>query len=249
VIAAGPPPGKVGRPARIDRTAIAQAVLDLGLDGISMKAVADHLGVSVAGLYHHVHNRRELLVLAAEHSLALLPAPRDTGQHWDEWLREWARHVYASYVEEPEILVQFMSGALRWESMVDVVDSVIRVLGRAGFAPADAVAAFGTVAQCAVGAAVQQIRERGAASEGRSTLAELHRMTASRPADELTGLRALLALPPVRYGADFEDHLTTVLVGIAVRRGEDWQPVLERATVAAGAGRAATGGAATMRSA
>ena len=62
--------GKVGRPARIDRTAIAEAVLDLGLDGISMKAVADHLGVSVAGLYHHVANRRELLVLAAEHSLA-----------------------------------------------------------------------------------------------------------------------------------------------------------------------------------
>ncbi len=239
--AAGPTPGKVGRPARIDRTAIAEAVLDLGLDGISMKAVADHLGVSVAGLYHHVRNRRELLVLAAEQSLSRLPAPLDTGQHWDEWLREWARHVYASYVEEPEVLVQFMSGALKWESMVDVVDSVIRVLGRAGFEPADAVAAFGTVAQCAVGAAVQEIRERGAASEGRSTMAELHRMVASRPVDQLTGLRALLAMPPLRYGAAFEDHLTTVLVGIAVRRGEDWGPVVERATVAVDTGAAAPG--------
>ena len=242
--AASPPPGKVGRPARIDRRAIAEAVLELGLDGISMKAVADHLGVSVAGLYHHVHNRRELLVLAAEHSLSRLPAPADTGQHWDEWLREWARHVHASYVEEPEILVQFMSGALRWESMVDVVDSVIRVLGRAGFAPADAVGAFGTVAQCAVGAAVQEIRERGAASEGRSTLAELHRMVASRPAEELTGLRALLELPPIRYGGGFEDHLTTVMVGIAVRRGEDWAPVLARASVAVHDATAAPGHAA-----
>ena len=229
--APSPPPGKVGRPARIDRTAIAEAVLDLGLDGISMKAVADHLGVSVAGLYHHVHNRRELLVLAAEHSLSRLPAPEDTGQHWDEWLREWARHVYASYVEEPEILVQFMSGALKWESMVDAVDSVIKVLGRAGFEPADALAAFNTVAQSAMGAAVQEIRQRGTASEGRSIPAELHRMVAARPAGELTGLRALLELPPIRYGANFEDHLTTVLVGIAARRGEDWAPVLERATV------------------
>jgi len=244
VTAASPPPGRVGRPARIDRTAIAEAVLDLGLDGVSMKAVADHLGVSVAGLYHHVHNRRELLVLAAERSLSRLPPPQDTGQHWDEWLREWARHVYASYVEEPEILVQFMSGALKWESMVDVVDSVIKVLGRAGFEPADAVAAFGTVAQCAVGAAVQEIRERGAASEGRSTLAELHRMVAARPPDELTGLRALLALPPIRYGAGFEDHLTTVLVGIAARRGEDWGPVLARATVAVDDGRTTAGHAA-----
>ncbi len=160
------PAGKVGRPARIDRTAIAEAVLDLGLDGISMKAVADHLGVSVAGLYHHVGNRRELLVLAAEHSLSRVATPEDTGQHWDEWLREWARHVYRSFVEEPEILVQFMNGGLRWDAMGDVVDSVIRVLGRAGFDPIEAMTAFDTVAQCAVGAAVQEIRGRAATERG-----------------------------------------------------------------------------------
>jgi AcrR family transcriptional regulator len=220
--------GKVGRPARIDRTSIAQAVLDIGLDGISMKAVADHLGVSVAGLYHHVGNRRELLVLAAEHSLSRVTAPADTGQHWDEWLREWARHVYGSFVQEPEILVQFMNGGLKWDAMVDVVDSVIRVLGRAGFDPAEALAAFDTMAQCAVGAAVQEIRARGAASEGRSLLSDLHRMVASRPDSELVGLRSLLSQPPIRMAPDFEDHLTTVLVGIAVRRGEDWTLVADR---------------------
>jgi AcrR family transcriptional regulator len=222
------PAGKVGRPARIDRTAIAEAVLDLGLDGISMKAVADHLGVSVAGLYHHVGNRRELLVLAAEHSLSGVATPEDTGQHWDEWLREWARHVYRSFVEEPEILVQFMNGGLRWDAMGDVVDSVIQVLGRAGFDPVEAVSAFDTVAQCAVGAAVQEIRMRAASSEGRSSLSELHRMVASRPPDELVGLRALLDRPPIRTAPDFEDHLTTVLVGLAVRRGDEWEPVAER---------------------
>ncbi len=206
------PSGKVGRPARIDRTAIADAVLHLGLDGISMKAVADHLGVSVAGLYHHV------------------AAPEDTGQHWDEWLREWARHVYRSFVEEPEILVQFMNGGLRWDVMGDVVDSVIQVLGRAGFDPIDAVAAFDTVAQCAVGAAVQEIRMRAATSDGRSALAEMHRMVAGRPRDELVGLRALLDLPPLRAAPDFDEHLTTVLVGLAVRRGEDWASVVERGT-------------------
>jgi AcrR family transcriptional regulator len=224
------PTGKVGRPARINRTAIAEAVLEIGLDGISMKTVADHLGVSVAGLYHHVGNRRELLVLAAEHSLSRVAAPEDTGQHWDEWLREWARHVYGSFVEQPEILVQFMNGGLRWEAMADVVDSVIQVLGRTGFDPTAAVAAFGTVAQCAVGAAVQDIRERAATDEGRSLAAELHRMVAARAPNELVGLRALLDLPPIRTGPGFEDTLTTVLVGIAVQRGDDWKAVAERGT-------------------
>jgi AcrR family transcriptional regulator len=224
------PAGKVGRPARIDRTAIAEAVLEMGLDDISMKAVADHLGVSVAGLYHHVGNRRELLVLAAEHSLSRVATPEDIGQHWDDWLREWARHVYHSFVEEPEILVQFMNGGLRWDAMGDVLDSVIRVLGRAGFDPIEAMTAFDTVAQCAVGAAVQEIRMRRATDEGRSALSELHRMVAGRPPDELVGLRALLDRPPLRTAPDFGEHLTTVLVGLAVRRGEDWKPVAERGT-------------------
>jgi hypothetical protein len=90
--------------------------------------------------------------------------------------------------------------------------------------------AFDTVAQCAVGAAVQEIRLRGATNEGRSVLAELHRMVAARPPSELPGLRALLDLPPIRTAPDFDEHLTTVLVGLAVRRGDDWKPVAERAT-------------------
>ena len=228
-MASGRPRGRVGRPARIDRVAIADAVLELGLDGISMKAVADHLGVSVQGLYHHVRNRRELLVLAAERSISRVPAPEDCGQHWDEWLREWARHVYLSFVEEPEVLSQYLTGALRWESMVSVVDSVIQVLGRAGFDPLDAMDAFNTVARYAVGAAAHELRDRGAAAEGRSTMVELHRMVATRPPEELAGVRALLAVSPINVGTRFEDQLTTVLVGIAARRGEDGRSIMDRA--------------------
>ena len=225
----GRPQGRVGRPPRIDRVAIADAVLEVGLDGISMKAVADHLGVSVQGLYHHVRNRRELLVLAAERSLSRVPAPEDCGQHWDEWLREWARHVYLSFVEEPEVLSQYLTGALRWESMVSVVDSVIQVLGRAGFDPLDAMDAFNTVARYAVGAAAYELQDRGAAAEGRSTMVELHRVVAARPPEELAGVRALLAVSPLSVGTRFEDQLTTVLVGVAVRRGEPWRPIMDRA--------------------
>jgi AcrR family transcriptional regulator len=227
-MASEPRANKVGRPARIDRTAIAEAVLELGLDGISMKAVADHLGVSVPGLYHHVSNRRELLVLAAERSLARAETPQDHGQHWDEWLREWARHVYRSFVDEPEVLSQWMTGALKWESMVDVIDSVIRVLGRAGFDPPEAVVAFDTVARYAVGAAIHEIRQIGSTKEGRSMLAELHSTIAARPG-ELSGVRALLERPPMPTANDFDDRLTTVLVGIAVRRGEKEDAILERA--------------------
>src|ERR1700723_2087576 len=83
---------RVGRPARIDRQAIADAVLELGLAQSNMKTVAERLGVSVPGLYHHVRNRKELLLLAAERSMAQLQLPNHEGKHWSEWLREWARY-------------------------------------------------------------------------------------------------------------------------------------------------------------
>ncbi|MCI4320660.1 MAG: TetR/AcrR family transcriptional regulator C-terminal domain-containing protein, partial [Thermoplasmata archaeon] len=143
--------------------------------------------------------------------------------------REWARHVYLSFVEEPEVLSQYLTGALRWESMVSVVDSVIQVLGRAGFDPLDAMGAFNTVARYAVGAAAHELRDRGAAAEGRSTMVELHRMVATRPPEELAGVRALLAVSPINVGTRFEDQLTTVLVGIAARRGEAWRAIINRA--------------------
>jgi AcrR family transcriptional regulator len=129
-------PRRVGRPARIDKDAIAEAVLEIGLDRSSMKAVAEHLGVSVPGLYHHVRNRKELLLLAAQRSMAQMQLPNHEGKHWSEWLREWGRYSRNAFIEEPEVLGQFLSGAVSWERVVEVIDSVISVLTQQEFTPA-----------------------------------------------------------------------------------------------------------------
>ena len=52
---------RIGRPPRIDLAAIADAVLVIGFDDVTMRRVADHLGVSVPGLYHYVKGRDDLL--------------------------------------------------------------------------------------------------------------------------------------------------------------------------------------------
>lgn len=222
---AAEPARRVGRPPRIDRAAIADAVLEIGLAHSSMKAVAAHLGVSVAGLYHHVRNRKELLLLAAERSLAGMPLPEDRGQHWSEWLREWATYSRSAFVEEPEVFEQYLSGAVSSDRVVEVVDSVILILTRQGFSPADALAAWDSVGRCAVGSAVDAIRQRSATDRGRPPVAEWHRVLAQRPTDQLTGARAVVDRLPGDRDAEWDEELTTVLVGIAVRRGEPWQPI------------------------
>lgn len=222
-------PRRAGRPSRVDRQAIADAVLEIGLQNSSMKAVAAYLGISVPGLYHHVKNKRDLLLLAAERSMTRMRLPEYRGQHWSEWLREWARYTRSAFISEPQVFAQFMSGAIKWSQMVDVIESVQVILSSQGFSPVDAIAAWSAVTQCALGSVVAAIRDQVGDEPWHEPLAELARVLGEHPADELTSLRAVVEAARASSADDFfEDQLTTVLVGIAARRGEDWRFIVEK---------------------
>lgn len=222
----GPAPRRrVGRPARIDRTAIADAVLEIGLRDSSMKAVAEHLGISVPGLYHHVRNRKELLLLAAERSLAQLRPPEDRGRHWSQWLHEWGHYIRQAFVDDPDVLQQYLQGAISVDVTVEVEDSVIRVLAAHGFDAPDALTAWTAVGRLAVGSAVDHIRWRAASEAGHAEMAELRRLLARRPSTDLPGVRAALDAAATGLDDQFEQDLLTLLTGVAVRRGEPWEPI------------------------
>lgn len=210
---------RVGRPARISRRDIAEAALELGLDDdLTMKRVAEHLGVSVPGLYHWVNGRDELLRLAAEQALSRVRLPEDTGQHWATWLREWARYTRTVLAERPELLNQFVTGGLDDDRLIEVIGRTLDVLNRDGFDPDAAFAAWEAVSTMALGAAVDDIREAAAEDDGRPWPARVFASLARREADELTTLRTIMAAGYERdRDGSFEARLTTVLVGIAVR--------------------------------
>ena len=44
---------------------IVAAAHELGLERLTLRAVADHLGVSISALYHHVSSKEDLMRLAA----------------------------------------------------------------------------------------------------------------------------------------------------------------------------------------
>ena len=217
---------RVGRRPRIDRVMIARAASEVGLDRLTMKAVAEHLGVSVAGLYHHVQGREELVRLGAEFSAAQIPVPEDHGQHWTAWLLEWAHYVHGAFVAQPALLGQFLSGSISIERMAPHMDAVLGVLTRQGFSPRDAIEAYGLVNDCALGAAVTEIREIEAARSGRQLSTEYSQLLVHEPSDALPNLRKIAAsTTPVK--SDVTDRILTLLVGIAARRGESWRPILD----------------------
>ena len=218
---------RVGRPPRINREMIAAAAHELGLDGLTLKAVADHLDVSIAALYHHVSGKDDLMRLAAEYSAGKVPLPEDRGQHWALWLLEWARYNRDAFLAQPGLLAQYLEGAISAESIAGNVDVILGNLVRQGFSITEANAAYDLVTSCAIGTAVGVIREREATKNGRSALAEHERVLTNSGDDELPYLRQLLAAFQDGARPSFRDRITTVLMGIAIRHGEDWESVVK----------------------
>jgi AcrR family transcriptional regulator len=216
----GPTRRRVGRPAQISRQAIAEAAQQVGLGNLTLKAVADHLGVSVAGLYHHIRGKEDLLRLAAEHTAATSEVPLDHGQHWAEWLAEWAVYNYDAFVSEPLLVDQFLAGAINTESIAGTTDAILGALVRQGFTMAEAHAAYQLTSSCALGSALKAIRQARARAAGRSEVAELYHVLDEHEPGDLPYLRQYLALMLTERPEGFTSALTTALSGIAVSRGE-----------------------------
>lgn len=216
---------KAGRPPRINRQMIAEAAHARGLDGLTLRGVADDLGVSIAALYHHVSSKDDLMRLAAEYSATTVPLPVDRGQHWAVWLYEWAEYNRSSFTAQPGLLAQYIEGAIPAAVIAGSIDRVLGALTRQGFSIVEANEAYELVISCALGTIVGVIRERELAAEGRSSAEAFRAVLAEAGPDELRHLRDLLDSIGEVGRPTFQVRIGTVLCGIAVRRGEDPAPI------------------------
>jgi len=202
----------VGRPARISRAQIAEAANELGLSDLTLRAVADRLGVSIASLYHHVDSKDDLLRLAAEQSVAGTPLPEDRGQDWRTWLHEWAAYNRSVFVGDPAMLGQYLEGAIAPDVVAESTELIITVLVREGFTAREALDAYQLVASCALGAALRELREAGA---GRDAFADA---LVDRDPESFPHLRAMLDETAERPMSTFEERIDIVLDGLAAGR-------------------------------
>nr|CRL75405.1 TetR family transcriptional regulator [Mycolicibacterium malmesburyense] len=201
----------------------------VGAENATMRRVADRLGMSVPGLYHHVANKDELLELAARHALTNSPPPRYDGQHWAVWLRTYARYVRRALSAEPALLEKFLSGAVSDEGEIDYVAEALDVLHAQGLSPDDAISVWAAVSALAIGSVTEAHRERVNAESGQPWPARIAAATARRGPSEFPTLRAVAAsrFDPFGDGA-FEDRLTWLLAGICEHHRLAPEPVRPR---------------------
>lgn len=84
-----------GRPPRISQEAIVAAGVKLGMEHLSLTAVASELDVSAAALYRHIDGRWELERIVGEAILEKLTIHDDPGLSVEQYLLSFSRQLQA----------------------------------------------------------------------------------------------------------------------------------------------------------
>lgn len=213
----------------LTRERIVAAALDAldddGLEGLTMRRLADRLGVGAMSLYRHVEDRDDLLDLVVDGILAEIEVPAPTGS-WRLDLEAIARATRAGLLRHRSATVLVTTRLGLGRGGLAAVERTLAVLRGAGFGDATAVAANRALGNLVAGAVLYEAAGLGGAQgaararrrdEGRALMAGL-------PADLYPNLReAADALFTVSADESFETGLGALLDGLegllAERRG------------------------------
>jgi AcrR family transcriptional regulator len=156
----------VGRPSRVTAQRIAETALVLGLERATVRSVADAMGVSVPGLYHHVRTREELLAMASEYAFKAIPANLRPNMTVGQWLLEYAQDLFNSLRQHPEMINQIALGNSISAGMTVHLEWVCEALGKFGFSVIEAYETFAQIMTAVIGAAALDAGDRAMAGAG-----------------------------------------------------------------------------------
>ncbi|MEV8098114.1 TetR/AcrR family transcriptional regulator C-terminal domain-containing protein [Kitasatospora sp. NPDC085879] len=151
----------MGRPTRplLDRQAIAAAALDVvdtaGPDGLTMRALADRLGVKAASLYNHVAGKDELLDDIAELVNAEIDLTPLDDPDWRRGLARYAHGYRAVFLRHPNTIALLARRRVEADRQLLTYDALLAALTRAGLDPADAAEAAAALDYLVLGSALE----------------------------------------------------------------------------------------------
>lgn len=152
-------------PSRTDRRSIVSAastVLDeRGLDDLSLRAIAAHLGVRQPALYHHFASKAELLDAVADEILDRWHTDRVPvdGERWDAFVVRNARSLRRAMLSVRDGARLIASAGSR-SPRLDNAIAQVTLLEDAGFSSTDAVLALIAVSRYTIGSAIEQQTSR-----------------------------------------------------------------------------------------
>lgn len=134
--------GSGRRPRRrpLDREQVVRAALalldEVGLDELTMRRLAERLGIQAASLYRHVRDKQELLILLADEITAEIPLLEPSGT-WQEQLVAMANNARRGLLAHRDGARLLASTPPAGPRRLQHIEQVLRVLRLSGLSDRD----------------------------------------------------------------------------------------------------------------
>jgi TetR/AcrR family transcriptional regulator, tetracycline repressor protein len=206
----------VPRP-QLSRDVVVAAALKVvesdGGDALTMRRVAEEIGVSASALYGYIANKEELVQLLLEQIMEEIRLPEQGGS-WQDMLREWARITLGVFRSHPGVAALTMGRVPFGPGMLPITEAMLAMLRSAGLP--DQVAAFaGDLGSLYVGATALE-REVTPLAEPEEFTAQVAGWLRSLPADQFPNTVAIADKVVAGSSEDrFEWGLDVIIRGLA----------------------------------
>jgi AcrR family transcriptional regulator len=120
----------------LTREAIVEAAIDVldeeGLDGLTMRRVADELGAGAASLYWHISDKEQLINLILDRIMGELELPEPDPEHWEEQLRWFAHAGRDMYRRHRDVAVASLGRVPMGPNLVRIAEWLLGLMHSAG---------------------------------------------------------------------------------------------------------------------
>jgi AcrR family transcriptional regulator len=210
------------RRAPLDRKRVAATALELlnevGLDGLSLRAIAKELDVKAPALYWHFKDKQALLDEMATEMYRRMVAgtPLDPADTWQERLLKANRGLRTALLGYRDGAKVFSGSRFTGLVHAEQMEDTLRVFTAAGFSLAHAVRATSTTYLYTLGFVTEEQGVEPLPGERREgyDIDERARLLADFPLSAQAGAEIF-----ADYDRHFEEGLTLVIAGIEARYG------------------------------
>ena len=183
-----------------------------GIDSLSMRKLAQALGVEAMSLYHHVANKDDLLDGMVDVVFGEVDLPA-AGSPWQPEIRRRCTSLRSVLLSHPWAVARLDSRRSPGMATLQHHDAVIGCLRSGGFTVRGAAQAFAVIDAYVLGFVVQQLALPMEPGEDTAELAT--EILASAPPDSLPHLAEMaveyVGLPDYAFADEFEPGLDLVL--------------------------------------
>jgi AcrR family transcriptional regulator len=129
----------------------------LGPDAVTIRSLADSLGVGAMTLYTYFRSKDELYDAVRDHALALSPLP-PAGGHWEDRVRAILTGLHTVMIEHPSLIQLMARRPLAGHEPAEITEAHLRALRDAGFDAATAARVHVTLLYYLLGSGMWEIQ-------------------------------------------------------------------------------------------